>query len=264
MPSRIKKLGLPLLMLLWAFCSGCFTGAVDSFCDRCHEDVHILERRCEWSEDGKTLAVYCRKRIDYCYDPFRLFAGSKEESTTHIYSLTTPGPDDKLCCWLLVPTTQKRQLRVGYDSYDFLEVKEGKEFEPEQLLRNKVDYNHLLLPSIQPPSYQWAENLPETYSVIVHPDDLPLFQKPFLVSRGGCFLVIPYKIEENVCWFYVPKDQFFSGTDHYNISTTSQSVFKTLLMPPAIVLDVITSPIQFCIFITYFISNFPKSLYPYP
>ena len=262
MPSRIKKLGLPLLMLLWAFCSGCFSMSIDNFCERCYDNVTILERRCEWSQDGKSFTVYCRKRIDYCRDPFKINTGSDVVSLSHTYSLTTPEPDAKLCRWTIVPSDKAHFVQLCYDQS---EVKDGKRFHRDYRVPATVDYNRLVLPFILPPTVHWNhwdELGPVDICVTIHPEDLPLFKKPFLVSCGGYYLAIPYKMEGNICNFYVPKEDLVSETGFWKRPNASQIKLKNVLKPPAVVLDIITSPIQFCFIILDIMTG--ANISPYP
>ena len=80
---------LSMLVLLMV-CNGCFTYTAESICLRCHDDIQIIERRGDLSNDQKSLSIHLKKRRDYCRDPFGIWKGSIVEEETHVYSLTRP------------------------------------------------------------------------------------------------------------------------------------------------------------------------------
>ncbi len=247
---RLKKQVIILLLLLLQFCCGCFTMQIDKFCERCHEDIIILERRCEWAQDGESFTVYCRKRIDYCQNPFKNNSGSEEIALSHTYSLTTPEPDAMLYSLSLVPDIDAR--RIGVSGEAFADIEDG-----HPRYKWKVDYNRLALPKL----YSWENllNKPQI-RLSVHPDDLPLFQKPFLIDSN--ILAIPYKTEGNVCLFYVPKDNIVTEISCWRMPNTHQKTLKRLLAPPAAILDIVTSPVQICISVLDILTG--ANICPYP
>ena len=44
-----------VMLVLLMVCNGCFTEAAQRICYRCHDDIQIIERRGEVSNDGKRL-----------------------------------------------------------------------------------------------------------------------------------------------------------------------------------------------------------------
>ena len=126
--DMLKLQAIYFLLLLLLFCCGCFTMQVDDFCERCYEETYILERRCEWSQDGESFTVHCRKRIDYCRDPFKINSGSEEISLSHIYSLTTPEPDAMLYRLKFVPDINWRRIGVS-EAFADIKSKETLSYE---------------------------------------------------------------------------------------------------------------------------------------
>ena len=54
----------PFILILLLFCNGCFTWETTKFCGRMHNEIHILERHGELSNDGQHLTVHIKnKRI---------------------------------------------------------------------------------------------------------------------------------------------------------------------------------------------------------
>lgn len=247
MLSRLKKLAIHLLLLILLFCCGCFTMRVDDFCERCYEDTYILERRCEWSQDGESFTVHCRKRIDFCRDPFKINTGSEEIAMSHTYSLTTPEPNAKFYRLKFVPDINGRRIGV---SGAFVDIKDGW----THSYGKEVDYDRLALPIILPGPLDSSQ-----VTIHVHPDDLQLFQKPFLVHS---ILAIPYKMEGNLCHFYVPNENLVSERNGWHRPNAPQKTLKLLLKPPAAILDIITSPVQFCIAILDILTG--ANISPYP
>ena len=219
----------------------------DDFCERCYEDTYILERRCEWSQDGKSFAVHCRKRLDYCRDPFKINSGSEEITVSHIYSLTTPEADATLYRLKFVPDINERRIGI---SEAFADIKSGETLSKEE----KVDYNRLALPRILPGQLNSSQ-----VTIHVHPDDVPLFQKPFLVQS---ILAIPYKMEGDICHFYVPKENLVSERNSWHRPNAPQKKLKLLLKPPAAILDIVTSPVQLCIVVLDILTG--ANICPYP
>ena len=243
----LKNLAIPFLLLLLIFSCGCFSMRVDDFCERCYEDTYILERRCEWSQDGESFTVHCRKRIDYCRDPFKINSGSEEIAISHTYSLTTPEPDAKLYRLKLVPDVNEQRV---YVSKAFADINLEKTLYYEK----KVDYNRLALPMILPGRLNSSQ-----VTIHVHPDDLQLFKKPFLVHS---ILAIPYKMEGDICHFYVPKENLVSEGNGWHHPNAPQKTLKLLLKPPAVILDIITAPVQFCIAVVDILTG--ANISPYP
>ncbi len=241
-----NSLGVLAILLLSLCCCGCFSDRAELYCEKYKDRTNILEKRGELAPDGKNFTVHLRKRMDYRRISFGEFDGSVEQSVSHEYSLTRPEPDAKRLVLKLDPSAENRcrMFQVNKSGWHF--VKE-------------VDYSLLDLPFIECNSYSMElyENYPkikessEQLLIRIHPDDIPLLMKPFLFKLGFYHrsLAIPYKMDGNLCHFYIPKEDLATEYDK-STPNGSQTVMRIILMPPAIVLDILTSPVQICIIVS--------------
>ena len=119
-----KLFFFPSLLILLLLCNGCFTYGTTRFCGRMHNEIQILERRGELSNDGQHLIVHMKKQTNYCRDPFKIWRGSFVEESTHVYSLTTPEPDALRKEFLIILDEHRMIQRIQLQNY---EIKNGEE-----------------------------------------------------------------------------------------------------------------------------------------
>lgn len=233
---------LVMFVLLMA-CNGCFTHSAILFCDKCSDDIRIIERQGKLSEDGKSLSVYLKKRTDYCRDPFGIWKGSKIEESTHVYPLTKPEPN----------SIQKEFLVMFYDQTSERVRLHGFEtkYEHETIGKTQgvVDYDRLVLPAfhIYPMTPRAGSN--DNYSTIrIRPDDFHYLSHPFVWLSLNVYkhntLVIPYKLEDNICYAYLPKENLIGMKKLIGKPNLSRYMWKVVFIPPSVVLDIVTSPVQ--------------------
>lgn len=235
-----SRSGLIAILALSLCCCGCFSHRAELYCYDFREHSHILEKRGELAPDGKNFTVHLKKRIDYRRISFGKFDGSVEQSVSHEYSLTRPEPDAKRLVLKLEPSPVNRCRIIKMNTSGHLLAKEA-------------NYNLLHLPEIYC-SYSMMSYLrnpkikesSEQFLIHIHPDDIPLLTKPILLPGGHTWLAIPYKMDGNLCHFYIPKEDLVTEFGE-NVPNGSQTVMRIILMPPAIVLDILTSPVQICI-----------------
>ena len=236
------------MFVLLMVCNGCFTYVAESICYRCHDDIQIIERRGEVSNDGKRLSIYLKKRTDYCRDPFGIWKGSIEEEGTYEYPLTSPEPHAVLKQFPVV-LDDNCTLRASMQP---LEVKNGKEAEAKEV--NDADYNPLILPLLQQVEPVFEIHGQKNDTIRIHPDDLPFLSRPFVYKYWGyysCYkLVIPYKQENGIYYMYLPKKGLISPSKMPKKPNIGTQILKTLLIPPAMLLDVLTFPVQ-AIYVVY-------------
>ncbi len=250
---------LAMLVLLMA-CNGCFTYVAESICYRCHDDIQIIERHGELSNDQKSLSIHLKKRRDYCRDPFGIWKGSIEEEETHVYPLTSPESHTGLKQFSVILDNNAERI-----SCQHFEVKDEKDAERMDVLG--ADYNRLILPVLKQvmPVFE-IDGAMDDCSMRIHPDDLPFISRPFvyeyrrLTDYGMIHpivfrywrdsphyyrLVIPYKQESNVRYVYLPGKSLITPSKVPNKPNTSTYILEVLFIPPAVILDVLTFPIQF-------------------
>ncbi|MBO4619995.1 MAG: hypothetical protein J5654_07785 [Victivallales bacterium] len=244
---HVRKLFLFLTMfgLLW-ICSGClFRSAVDSLLYQCYDDILIVERRGEISEDGKNLTVYLKKRTDYRRDPFHIWKGSFEEEATHTYPLTHPETDAVLQEFEFIPPVEQNRDRVEC----LFDVNANHNY--AIISRSKIEEGQdgLFLPAIviyngkKPGSHE-----KHPIRIHVHPDDVHLLAQPFVwrspLGDDDNALVVPYKQEGNICYAYMSREDLIGPREIHRKSNLAKKIWTVLLWPPAFVLDVVTSPVQ--------------------
>ena len=231
------------LLILLLLCNGCFTYETTRFCGRMHNEIQILERRGELSNDGQYLIVHMKKQTNYCRDPFKKWRGSFVEESTHVYSLTTPEPDALRKEFLIILDEHRMIQRVQLQNY---EIKNGEESTIEQ--NDEVNLGRLILPAfyIYPRNREGTSDIYSTLSI--HPDDIHFLSHPFVWKRFGLeknnTLVIPYKQEDNIIYAYCPKEDLIGPKKHRMQETLGAWALWAVLMPPAVVLDVVTFPVQ--------------------
>ena len=226
------------MFVLLMVCNGCFTSIANNICYRCHDDIQIIERRGELSNDGKSFSIHLKMRRDYCRDPFRIWKGSVEEEKTYVYPLASPGPNaDRMRFSIYSDNWRVRMVSF--------EVKDGKEVEDNFHVKN-VDYNKLILPVYDRHVYDGYE---KELVIGIDPNDLPFLSRPYIIRGWGINfsykLVIPYKQEDNVYHVYLPRTDFITPLQIMNKPNTSTYILGFILTPPAICLDILTGPLQF-------------------
>ena len=234
---------LAMLVLLMV-CNGCFTSIANNICYRCHDDIQIIERHGELSNDQKSLSIHLKKRRDYCRDPFGIWKGSIEEEETHVYPLTRPESVANHKQFSVVLDTNAERI-----SFQHLEVTDEKDAEHRDFF--EADYNRLIFPvfnQVKPVFERVVAK--DDCTICIHPDDLPFISRPFgsnywYYSPPKYRLVIPYKLEGNVCYVYLPKKGLITPSKVRNKPNTSAYILEIFLKTPAVLLDVVTFPIQF-------------------
>ena len=256
---KLQKTGIAFLMLLMPFFwGGCATDwVIQGITLKCHHDIGICERKCEWSKDGKTLSVYCSKIHYCCRDPFEIMKSTKEIVETHDYSLTVPEPESKLCRWKLVPSESATRFRLFSSAYADLRYHETdypfNKFGYPKYQCREVDYDRLVLPLVCldwrfPPDTDITQG---EHTLSIHPDDLHFFQRPFVIQKQNKnALAIPYKLEDNICHFYLPKEDLGTEESQMYMPNASNALVGCLLIPPALVYDIATFPVYFCMVIS--------------
>ena len=248
------------MLVLLMVCNGCFTSIANNICYRCHDDIQIIERHGELSNDQKSLSIHLKKRRDYCRDPFGIWKGSIEEEETHVYPLTSPESHTGLKQFSVILDNNAERI-----SCQHFEVKDEKDAERMDVLG--ADYNRLILPVLKQvmPVFE-IDGAMDDCSMRIHPDDLPFISRPFvyeyrrLTDYGMIHpivfrywrdsphyyrLVIPYKQESNVRYVYLPGKSLITPSKVPNKPNTSTYILEVLFIPPAVILDVLTFPIQF-------------------
>jgi hypothetical protein len=239
-----------VMLVLLMVCNGCFTEAAQRICYRCHDDIQIIERRGEVSNDGKSLSIHLKKRKDYCRDPFGIWKGSVEEEETYAYPLTSPEPKAERMQFSIVLDSNCTQ-RV---SMQHLEVKDERETDDKDVI--EADYNRLILPVFeQIKTIVEIEGKKDDCIIRIHPDDLPYLSHPFVYKYWGYYpyyyrLVIPYKKEDDVCHVYLPKKGLIVPSKMPNKPNISTHILGTFFKPLAVLLDVLTFPLQ-AIYVVY-------------
>lgn len=257
------------MFVLLMVCNGCFTYVAESICYRCHDDIQIIERRGELSNDGKSLSIHLKKRKDYCRDPFGIWKGSVEEEETYEYPLTSPEPKAERMQFSIVLDNNCTQ-RV---SMQHLEVKDEKETDGKDVI--EADYNRLILPVFEQvkPMVE-MEGKKDDCTICIHPDDLQFLSHPFVYKYWGNYpyyesdipynhfsygirfrhpysrLVIPYKQENGTCYIYLPRKGVIDPSKMPNKPNISTRILQVLLIPPAVLLDALTFPLQ-AIYVAY-------------
>ena len=267
--SWIRKTFSFLAMLaLLLLCSGCFCSMVVYHCDEnCYDEIRILERRIDFSQDGKSLSVYLKKqttsRRDPFHDPIRYHNHSNPvgkwqkvsvDEATHTYPLTSPEANAVLKEFLVISDAKVRTCR-GFVKNVF----GGSDA--------TMSSDRALLPILFIDSIIDSKRKPGAVGIgsctlHIHPDDFKYLSRPFVlgsytqadrVNGWEYSFMIPYKLEGDRCYAYSPKEDLICK--HLNWwrkrPNASRTVWKVVLLPPAFVLDVATSPLQLVLY--YFI-----------
>ena len=237
----------PSMLLLLLLCNGCFTTGVSDLCGRIHNEIEVLERRGEVSNDGQHLEVYLKKQTTYCRPPFR--KRRVVEESTHVYSLTTPEPGALQKEFLLSLKDDKGQ-RIHLQSYEITdgqdEITDGQETAIGQ--NEEVNLGRLILPRvvIYPCRREGTRDIYSTLSI--HPDDAHFLTQPFVWESFHWYqdntLVIPYQQEGDILKAYCPKEDLIGPKQHRVQETIGAWALFAVLTPPALVLDVVTFPVQ--------------------
>ena len=244
--SVIQLLSMLVLLMV---CNGCFTYTAESICQRCHDDIQIIERHGELSNDQKSLSIHLKKRRDYCRDPFGIWKGSIVEEENHVYPLTSPESLADIQRFSFILDNNAERI-----SFQHFEVKDEKDAECGDVF--EADYNRLIFPVVKQvkPVFEGVVAKDEC-TICIHPDDLPFIFRPFVYnywysSPPNYRLVIPYKQVGNVCYVYLPRKGLVTPPNVRNKPNTSAYILEVLFIPPAVILDVLTFPIQF-IYVVY-------------
>ena len=234
---------LSMLVLLMV-CNGCFTYNAESICLRCHDDIQIIERHGELLSDQKSLSIHLKKRRDYCRDPFGIWKGSIVEEENHVYPLTSPESHAGLKQFSVILDNHAERI-----SFQHFEVKDEKDAECGDVF--EADYNRLIFPVFNQVKLVFERVVANDECTIrIHPDDLPFISRPFVYnywysSPPNYRLVIPYKQVGNVCYVYLPRKGLITPSKVRNKPNTSAYILEIFLKTPAVLLDVLTFPIQF-------------------
>jgi hypothetical protein len=252
-----KTFGFLSMLAMLLLCNGCliFSSEAEHLCYKCYEDIKILERRAEFSQDGKSLSVYLKKRTTSRRDPFNIWQKVYEEEATQVYPLTTPQTSAVLKKILIIPDKKCRES-CRFRMVDFEKKKDN-----EAMCRPhaKTSSDGLFLPASFESLIQrtGADDVVDAI-LTIHPDDLKYLSGPFVVrshTYNNDSLVIPLKMERDCCYAYSPKEDLIGAKEIYRRPNTSQTVWKVILRPPAFVLDVVTSPLQI-VYIVWGLAHF--------
>ena len=231
----MRNLRLLAMVLLSLSCCSCITYSTGKFCNRCLEMTKIIDQHGYLSQDGTSFTINSKWRTEYRNNPFQKQLKSFVQEATHTYSLVTPERDGKLCCWTIIPSNTAHRFAASY----------SRELNPTK--NNPVDisqinYNALIIPELYLP---YSSSYAKKRITQIHPDDIPLLSKPFfIINDAGGKLAIPYNFKDNICYFYLPKEDIVYSNKFIVKQTTSNILLKTVLIPPAIVLDIVSMPIQ--------------------
>ena len=242
-----KAFGFLAMLALLLLCSGClFCSVADDLCNKCYEDIKILERRADFSQDGKSLSVCLKKRTTSRRDPFNICQKVSEEESTQVYPLTIPQTNAVLKEFLIIPDKKSCWYE---ENHRFQMVDIEKKMDNEAMCRPhaKMSSDGLFLPAsfIYPERKAGADGV-FYFALSIHPDDLKYLSGPFVLrnyTSNDDSLVIPYKRKGDWCYAYSPKEDLI-GVKETRRSNTSRTVWKVIFLPPAFVLDVVTSPLQ--------------------
>ena len=232
------------MLVLLMMGNGCFTSIANNICYRCHDEIQIIERRGELSNDGESLSIHLKKRRDYCRDPFGIWTGSIVEEKTHVYSLTRPESLADMKQFSVVLDNHAERI-----SFQHLEVMDEKDAECRDVF--DADYNRLIFPVFNQVKLVFERVVANDECTIrIHPDDLTFISRPFVYnywysSPPNYRLVIPYKQVGNVCYVYLPRKGLITPSKVPDKPNTSTYILEILFIPPAVILDVLTFPIQF-------------------
>ena len=251
-PAKKQIIRALLMLGMLLACSGCFQQMAENITDQCYDDVRIVERRGRISENGKNLTIYQKKRTDYRRDPLGLWKGSFEEETTHTYPLDAPPKGAVLQDFDFT-------YREGYEPWRvvhrlLLDVKNSESSDAAEDGQVVT-----FLPAI--PMYNGKKpGTPDRHPIPIFdiaPDDIQLLSSgPFVWNALQRYddnaLVIPYKMEGNICHAYLVKEKLVNPPGMLHKPNLANKILRAILVPPAFVLDVVTSPVQIVIFLIAF------------
>ena len=245
-----KAFGFLAMLVLLLLCSGCFCSMVVYNCDEnCHEEIIILERRVDFSQDGKSLSVYLKKQTTSRRDPFgnpRDPVGKWQkvsvEEANHTYSLTSPEANAVLKKFRVIPNTEVPVWwRFYMQDFGF----------PHATRSSAGTFLPLLIRKSEAAGTGFQ-------TLFIHPDDFEYLSGPFVLGsfdiagRYELSLMIPYKQEGDYYYAYSPKEDLIGVPIKTRRPNASRTVWKVVLLPPAFVLDVVTSPLQVVAYIFIF------------
>ena len=265
-----------IIMLLFAalLCGGCISGTMNGeINDIFRYETHVIDRHGELSEADGGFRIDVKKRITKNNHPFsslagiprriyrRLFYGesfgeertSLEVQDTHLLPLGKPPKDALLYKWTLVPDENVKLMpkwSLGMRNQKDISNVNGR----SDSFMYDVDYKTLVLP-LAVPGAVWrkassASGRSEGFGFHVHPKDADLLSKPFMVvADSGYVVAVPYRNENGSLFFYALKDDDEITRQYVRRYRHSNVMAKAVLLPPAIVLDIVTCPVQVGIFI---------------
>ena len=252
-PAKKQILWTLLMLGMLLACSGCFQQMAKNITDQCYDDVRIVKRRGRISEDGKNLTIYQKKRTYYHRDPLGLWKGSFDEETTHTYPLDAPPKGAVLQDFDFT-------YRKGYESilrhvhHLLLDVNNSGSPDAAEDGQTVVCLPALALYTGKKPGTPDRHPIP---IFAIAPADIQLLSSgPFvwdaLQRYDDNALVIPYKMEGNICHAYLVKEKLVNPPGMLHKPNLANKILRAILVPPAFVLDVVTSPVQIVIFLTAF------------
>ncbi|MBR5839691.1 MAG: hypothetical protein IKZ84_14210, partial [Victivallales bacterium] len=163
---------------------------------------------------------------------------------THVYSLTNPESLADIQRFSFILDNNAERI-----SFQHLEVTDEKEAEHRDVF--DADYNRLIFPVFNQVKLVFERVVANDECTIrIHPDDLPFISRPFVYnywysSPPNYRLVIPYKQESNVRYVYLPRKSLITPSKVPDKPNMSTYILEILFIPPAVILDVLTFPIQF-------------------
>ena len=276
-----------IIMLLFAalLCGGCISGTVNGeINDIFRYETRIIDRHGELSEADGVFRIDIKKQITKNTHPFTSLAGiprrihrsffygdsfekertSLEVQETHLLPLGNPPKDALLYKWTLVPDENVKLMlkrSLGMRSQNDISNVNGR----SDSFMYDVDYKTLVLPLVVPGA-DWrkaseASGHSEGFGFHVHPKDAGLLSKPFMiVEDGGCLLAVPYRNENGILFFYTLKDDDEITRQFVRRYYRSNVMVKAVLLPPTIVLDIVTFPVQVGVFIYVLFDPYSRPL----
>jgi hypothetical protein len=272
-PFLKAMLIIVVLELLCLLGSGCCTAGVRSVWLDGLDHHQIMVKECELSDDGKRFVIDV---VEFVYPGGKLCQFRKE------YPLDRCPKSMKK--FEMDVTVDEKAERMTLDQFNFGYKRENGRFVTENhrlVLDDVVPY---MIPRHEMPDGVNIEKL-NTIEVRVHPDDLHYLSKPFIIKcsynlykKGqlmyvfsgdlpyeSFFVMYPYKIDGKHYSLYTDAkmNEYLhgQGIHEYRFTPNAGSYLAmALLLPPAVVIDVVTLPIQAAVF--YYICLSMKKLGP--
>ncbi len=271
----MRVMRIIMLLLTALLCGGCISGFVNGeINDSFHYETCIIDRHGELSEADGIFRIDIKKQITknthpfmtlvgiprqfFCFDPYerqehrKKFMESTEVQETYLLSLENPPKDGLMYKWTLVPDENVKLMpkwSLGMRNQSDINSVNGR----ADSFMYDVDYKTLVLP-LAVPEADWRKvsavsGQSGEFRFHVHPKDLKLLSKPFVVCKdSGYVLAVPYRNENGIFFFYTLKDDDDITPQFIRYNRTNV-IIKAVLLPPTIVLDIVTCPVQVCIFI---------------